>query len=201
MGNIEVEGDLQIAKLVTFSQFYLMTSLPPQNANQPPPHNTLYYGISRNSLGKGGKDKNYRGHIFWDNEMYLLPALVLFHPEIAKNLLHLRAAKRGEAEAYAKNTGGQGYRFPWESAVSGYDVTPDTCPTCRDNQLFVTAAVGWAIRQYFSATRDRDFMNNPDYNGCILTREIARFWVDKAVYNTSVGRYYIRSKLYCYKSL
>ena len=47
---------------------------------------------------------------------------------------------------------------------------------------------------YYSATRDRDYMTNPDYNGCDMTREIARFFADLAVYNSSIGRYDINSE-------
>ena len=46
---------------------------------------------------------------------------------------------------------------------------------------------------YFSATRDRDYLTNPDYNGCDMTREIARFLVSLAKYNSSIGRYDINS--------
>ena len=37
-------------------------------------------------------------------------------------------------------------------------------------------------------------MTNPDYNGCDMTREIARFFADLAVYNSSIGRYDINSE-------
>ena len=50
------------------------------------------------------------------------------------------------------------------------------------------------FRMYYSATRDRDYMTNPDYNGCDMTREIARFFADLAVYNSSIGRYDINSE-------
>ena len=38
-------------------------------------------------------------------------------------------------------------------------------------------------------------MTNPDYNGCDMTREIARFFADLAVYNSSIGRYDINSRI------
>ena len=84
-------------------------------------------------------------------------------------------------------------RFPWESAFSGNEVTPpDTCDGCRDRQIHVSAAVSWAIRQYYSATRDRDIHTNPDYNSCDMTREIAKFYAERAVYNDSEARYDLR---------
>ena len=76
----------------------------------------------------------------------------------------------------------------------GSDVTPDTCITCRDQQLFITASVNYAIRMYYSATRDPDFINNPEYMPCDITKETANFLQSLAVYNQETARYDINSK-------
>jgi trehalose/maltose hydrolase-like predicted phosphorylase len=68
-GSVEMEGDTQIAKITTFSQYYLLASLPTITANQPPPHQEFVYGISRGSLAKGRKGNDYQGHIMWDSEV------------------------------------------------------------------------------------------------------------------------------------
>jgi len=98
----------------------------------------------------------------------------------------------------AKLYGASGYHFPWESAFSGNDVSPNTCeagqPDCHWKKLFVSAAVSWGIRQYYSATRDRDYMINTDYMGCDITREIARFLAERAIYNPKTARYDMFSK-------
>lgn len=193
-GQVEVHGDLQLSKITWFAQYYLLSSLPPLFADQKPPLDEVYYGISRNSLGKGGEAGEYNGHIFWDNEMYIMPAVTLLHPDHAKAMLRFRAKYTNQARDYAGETGGKGYRYPWEMAFSGQDVTPDKCVACKENALHVTAAVGWSIRQYYSATRDADFLTNSDYNACDMTKEIARFWADKCVYNTTKARYDLNGK-------
>ena len=109
-------------------------------------------------------------------------------------MLRYRASITDMAAQYAKDTGAEGYRYAWESVTSGRDVTPDKCTACAERQLHVTAAVGWGIRQYYSATRDHDYITNPDYKACDMMREIARFWAHQAVYNTSKARYDINSK-------
>jgi len=63
---------------------------------------------------------------------------------------------------------------------------------CRDQQVFTSSAVSWAIRNYWSATRDEDYLKNPDYISCDLTRDIAAFYASLAVYNSSKGRYDIK---------
>ena len=193
-GKIEIDGELHLQKTTLFSQYYLLASMPPMFAAKPPSFNTVFTSIARNSLGRGSKNKDYRGHIFWDNEMYILPAVVLFNPDLAKAILRIRSSTATIAREYAQTNGHQGYQFPWERALTGRDVTPDNCRDCRDNALHVTGAVGWSIRQYYSATRDREYMTLPEYSGCDMTREIARFWATLAVYNNSIGRYDINSK-------
>lgn len=188
-GLIEIDGNLQVSKITRFAQFYLLSSLPALMPKQGAQHNEIFHGVGRGSLAKGSKGRDYRGHIFWDNEMYMLPAVVLFHPTLAKVMLRYRASVADAAERHAAAMGAKGYRFPWESATSGDDVTPDTCTTCSQQQLHVTAGVGWGIRQYYSATRDHDYITNPDYRACDMMREIARFWASVSVYNTSKARY------------
>jgi len=68
-GNIMIEGDIQLAKITTFAQYYILSSLPTIEAYQPPQHSEFLYGVSRNSLAKGEIGKDYHGHIMWDNEV------------------------------------------------------------------------------------------------------------------------------------
>ncbi len=194
-GLVRLSGNLPLQKTAIFSMYYLLSSMPPMFASQPPQYNQVFYGPTRTGLGRGGKGKDYQGHMFWDTEVYMFPAVLFFYPEMAKRLLRYRSAKSQEAKEYADEIGAEGYRFPWESALSGFDVTPDGCPACKERAIHVSGAVAWAIRQYYTATRDRDYMTNPDYNGCDMTREIAKFYASLAKYNSSKGRYDIDGKV------
>ena len=68
-GNVEMEGDTQLAKITTFAQYYMLSSLPTFEANQPPQHKEFLYGIGRGSLAKGIRGKDYQGHVMWDSEV------------------------------------------------------------------------------------------------------------------------------------
>jgi len=104
-----------------------------------------------------------------------------------------RSATRTNAAANAERYGGVGIHYPWESGTSGAEVSPETCPAedpqCHLNRLFVTAGVSYAIRLYYSMTRDYDYMVNTIYAGCEVSRDIARFLANQAVYNPEHGRY------------
>ena len=78
----------QISKITRFAQYYLLSSLPALYPKTGVQHNEIFQGVGRTSLAKGGKEGDYGGHIFWDSEMYVLPAVVLFHPSLAKVKRH-----------------------------------------------------------------------------------------------------------------
>ena len=84
----------QVSKITRFAQFYLLSSLPALMPKQGAQHDEIFMGVGRGSLAKGDEGRDYRGHIFWDSEVYVLPAVVLFHPTLAKvrrNSLRCRA--------------------------------------------------------------------------------------------------------------
>ena len=53
-------------------------------------------------------NKNYNGHMFWDAEMYILPAMVLTHPDLVKYILRYRSAFAQEAKELAEQMGFEG---------------------------------------------------------------------------------------------
>jgi trehalose/maltose hydrolase-like predicted phosphorylase len=133
----------------------------------------------------------------WDSEMYILPAVLLFHPDTYRSVLRYRSGTAAEAAKNTERFGSKGYHYSWESAFTGSEVSQEavTCSECAWRKFHVTGAVAWAIRQYYSATMDDEYSTSLFYFGCDLSREIARFFADRAVYNPKVGRYDILSMI------
>ncbi|CAD5114394.1 DgyrCDS3529 [Dimorphilus gyrociliatus] len=189
-GRLEVEGDLIISKLVNFAQYYIYSSLPPVYAHQRPSREDVYLGMSRVGSAWGGANDPYKGHVMWDSEMYIIPSVVLFHPEHVKHMLWYRGHVSANAKVAAEADGiTKGNKYPWRSGTSGKDVTPN-CPDCA-NRLYVNGAIAFAVRTFFSATRDRDYITNLEYKGCDLMIESARYLAEKALYDPKKGRYVI----------
>lgn len=84
------------------------------------------------------------------------------------------------------------YRFPWESANTGREVTQPCCPLVAQKQQHVTADIAFAIRNHFAATNDLAWLQR---EGCPLVREIATFWASRVQFNTSTQLYDIRGNL------
>ena len=130
----------------------------------------------------------YRGHVFWDTEIYMLPLFTFTQPELARNLLLYRYHGLAGARQKAAANGYAGAQFPWESAASGEEVTPTWVPHFADRtrltriwtgdiQIHISADIAYAIMQYWQATGDDAFMI--DY-GAEIILDTARFWGSRA---------------------
>ena len=74
-GNVQVEGDINLARVVLASQYYLYSSLPyPSLSARPLPS---FCGISPGGLSYGLKGKDYQGHSFWDTSIWMYPPISL----------------------------------------------------------------------------------------------------------------------------
>ena len=63
---------------------------------------------------KGLSGEGYKGHVFWDTEIFILPVFTFMMPEIASRLLGYRYHTVGEARRKAKENGYEGAMFAWE---------------------------------------------------------------------------------------
>ncbi|XP_077992790.1 protein-glucosylgalactosylhydroxylysine glucosidase-like [Glandiceps talaboti] len=176
-GRIEVD-DVQLGKLIYGSFYYILSSLPTvEETNNP---KNQFFGLSPGGLANGAYLRDYQGHSFWDTETWMYPTIMMFYPNLGKDMLSYRWYVRYEAMRRANCNWHTGTRYPWESAFSGAETTPDCCVETRENQQHITSDIAFAARQYISATRDVDWLN--DW-GCEFTREIANFWQSRVTYN------------------
>lgn len=144
----------------------------------------------------------YRGHVFWDTEIFMLPFFSFTQPEIAKNLLSYRYHRLPGARKKAKENGYDGAQFPWESADTGEEVTPKWVHAWVDTedgksmelvriwtgdiQIHITADIAYAIMQYWKITGDDEFML---YRGAQVILETAKFWASRLEWSHSKGKY------------
>jgi len=138
----------------------------------------------------------YRGHVFWDTEMFMLPFFAFTQPTIARNLLMYRYVTLEGARRKAAALGHRGACYPWESARLGDEQTPAYIGTRIDErririhtgrqEIHVTGAVAWGIWQYYLITGDVDFL--VDY-GAEIILSTARFWYSRAEFLESKNCY------------
>ncbi|XP_053673672.1 protein-glucosylgalactosylhydroxylysine glucosidase-like [Anopheles nili] len=183
---ITVEGNHDLDRVVKASAFYLFSSLPAHNVAQTG-GKYPFYGLAPAGLGRGGiVEQEYQGHSFWDTEIWMYPGILLMDPANAANILHHRNTVSVGARMNALMNGYRGMQFPWESAFTGTEVTPDCCPEVVNFQHHITADIAFAARQYYYATGDMEWFR---LEACRLATETALFWLDRAVYNNATDMY------------
>jgi trehalose/maltose hydrolase-like predicted phosphorylase len=171
MADISIDGDDELQRLVRFALFHLMSSVDDRGEA---------------AVGaRGLTGPAYRGHVFWDGDVFVLPFLAATHPPAARAMLEYRLRRLEAAHANAARLGRAGARFPWESASSGVDVTPSHAHDqaghivpIRTGELeeHIVADVAWAAAFYQDWTADEAFADGP---GLELLVETARYWASR----------------------
>jgi trehalose/maltose hydrolase-like predicted phosphorylase len=181
--DVVVDGDPELQLAVRFALFHLMGSVA---------------GSGEAALGaRGLSGPAYRGHVFWDTEVFVLPFLAATHPPAARALLQYRVARLPAARRAAAAAGRRGARFPWESAAAGLDVTPTEVRDISGRVVpiftgleeeHIVADVAWAAGTYLDWTGDSEFAASA---GLELLAETARYWVSRVELDGD-GRGHIR---------
>jgi trehalose/maltose hydrolase-like predicted phosphorylase len=169
--DIRIDGDDELQRLVRFALFHLMSSVGDRHEA---------------AVGaRGLTGPAYRGHVFWDADVFVLPFLAATHPPAARAMLEYRLRRLQAARANAVRLGRAGARFPWESARSGVDVTPSHARDqtgrivpIRTGELeeHIVADVAWAAAFYEDWTGDAAFSGGPGLDLLIAT---ARYWASR----------------------
>ncbi|HEY3071014.1 MAG TPA: glycosyl hydrolase family 65 protein [Gaiellaceae bacterium] len=169
--DVVVEGDPELQRAIRFAVFHLMASVADEGEA----------AVGARGLSGPG----YRGHVFWDSDVFVLPFLAATHPAAARAMLEYRIARLSAAREAAKRLGRRGVRFPWESARDGVDVTPASARDqagrvirIRTGELeeHIVADVAWAAQCYLDWTGDEAFAARA---GRELLVETARYWASR----------------------
>jgi trehalose/maltose hydrolase-like predicted phosphorylase len=156
-------------------------------------HSMLYHlysfvraasNLSPSPMGLSGL--GYNGHVFWDTELWMYPALLVLHPEMAKSMIQYRFDRMEAARRNAFNHGFKGAMFPWESAGTGVEETP-VWALSGPFEHHITADVAFAAWNYYCVTQDKEWLRQ---TGWPLIKETADFWASR-VERKSLGHFEI----------
>ncbi len=172
--DIVVEGDPTLQTTIHSMLFYLLASARPDSDFSVPP--------------MGLATSGYYGHFFWDADTYMMPPLLMLHPEIAKPMIMFRSRTLDAARANARNNNYRGAMYPWEASPDGVESTPRFAYQNALYENHVNAAVALAAWQWYLATGDRDWLSRYGYP---MIRDTADFWVSRVNYNQAMDRYEI----------
>ncbi|WP_042273266.1 glycoside hydrolase family 65 protein [[Clostridium] dakarense] len=164
---------------IRFAQYHLVVMTPAHD--------------NRMNIGaKGLSGEGYKGHTFWDTEIFMLPYFIYTDPKVAKSLLEYRYLTLAGARKKAKENGYEGAQFPWESAwLEDGEVTPEwgsaDVITGKAEKIWtgfieihVTSDVVYGTWHYYKASNDQEFMDNCGYE---IIFDCATFWQSRLEWN------------------
>jgi len=137
----------------------------------------LYQSVGRDGAwsiaAKGLSGPGYDGHLFWDAELYVLPALLVSHPELARGMLLHRIRGLDAARARAAELGHAGALYPWRT-IAGEEASAYF--PAGTAQIHINADIAYALERYVDVTGDRALLWE---GGAAMLFETARFWLSR----------------------
>ncbi len=178
-----VDGDPEAQRALRFAGYHLVSAADPED--------------ERVSVGaRALTGKTYKGHVFWDTEVFMMPFYIYTHPAAARALLMYRHHTLPAAREKARSFGYRGALYAWESADTGRETTPalglapdgTVIPILTGREEHhISADVAYAVWQYWQATGDDAFFREA---GAEIVVETARFWASRGAVGAD-GRYHI----------
>lgn len=186
--NFEIISDHSFDELALRFSLYHLTVMTPSHDER--------MGIGAKALSGEG----YKGHSFWDTELFILPFFTYSNPTVAKSLLTYRYHGLAGARQKAIDNGYKGAMYPWEVAwPTDGEVTPlygdVDVVTGEQTKIWsgfieqhITADIAFAVYQYFQVTADQEFMDQFGYE---IVFDTAEFWASRLEWNEIENSYYI----------
>lgn len=172
--DVVIDGDPAAQRIVHADLYYLLSNVTPDTAW---------------ATGACGMTPGYGGHVFWDSDSWVFPALLLLHPHRAESLVNFRARTLPAAEARARARGLRGAMYPWEADPDdGSSQTPHSAAVLDEREIHVDADIALAQWQYWLASGDKTWLQR---DGWPVIRALADFWASRASYDAAHHRYEI----------
>lgn len=181
---IKIQGDDEAEQAIYYSCYLLYSSAP-------------FYTDRVAIPARGLSGQVYKGGMFWDTEIYMLPMFAFCEPAIARNLVMYRIHNLDGAREKAAEYGFKGAFYPWESQENGKDGCTHYNLTdiftgrkmrtyFRDKQIHISADVVYGIWKYISITKDFGILLE---GGAETILECARFFYSCAYFKKDKNRY------------
>ncbi len=181
LNDVEMHGSDRAQLALRYSIYHLMILSPRRSG----------------SIGaRGMSSQVYKGAVFWDTEVFMLPFFLANDHEVARNLVMYRINTLDAAKRKAAHYGFEGAFYAWESqdgedACSDFNITDlftgrDVKTYFKDKQIHISADVVYGIDGYIKRTGDTSVL----YEGGLKTMlECALFYYSRGYYNYMKGRY------------
>ena len=182
--DVKISGDDEAQLAIRYSMYLLVISTP-------------FHTDSVAIPARGLSGQVYKGAMFWDTEIYMMPFYKYSMPWVCRNLAKYRVNTLEGAKRKAAGYGFSGAFFPWESQENGEDGCTDynindiftgrpLRTYFREKQVHISADVAFGILDYFAATGDDGILLE---GGAETVFECAKFFYSYSYYKPEKARY------------
>jgi len=137
---------------------------------------------------RGLSGQVYKGAVFWDTEIFLMPFFTNTNPTIARKLINYRINTLAGARNKAAQYGYDGAFFAWESQDGGFEGCTDfnvvdvftdrpVRTYFRDSQIHISGDIVYALGKYIDWTSDNSIL---EQGGNELIKACADFYLSRA---------------------
>jgi kojibiose phosphorylase len=169
---VVIDGAPGLERALRFAVYHLVSAANPEDP--------------RCSIGaRALTGEAYRGHVFWDTDIFMLPFFAHTYPEAARALVEYRRLTLPGARRKAAAHGYAGALYAWESTDTGDETTPAVMVTpfgevvrvlCGEQEHHISADVAYGACATARVTGDA-LLAGP---GRTILLETARFWASRA---------------------
>lgn len=149
---------------------------------------------------RGLSGQIFKGAVFWDAEIFMLPFYLNTDIESARHMIKYRIGGLKGALAKAKQYGYPGAFYARESQDEGFEASseyhltdPETGAPIRnyfrEKQIHINSAIIYALKQYLFRTDDVSVLLE---GGLEMVFECCRFYAHYATYNEAMDRFEIQ---------
>ena len=182
--DVIIVGDDKAQLALRYSIYHLLLLSPNRSLNGSIP-------------ARGISGQTYKGAIFWDTEIFMLPFYLNTDLESAKHIINYRIQTLKGAKEKSLSYGFKGAFYAWESQEDGFDACTDYNVTdvftnrllrtyFKDKQIHISGDVVYAIESYMKRIQDYEILKN---GALEVILEVARFYLSYGHYSVLNDRF------------
>ncbi|AAS54220.1 AGL271Wp [Eremothecium gossypii ATCC 10895] len=175
--SIEIPSDFLLELAAKSSMFHMLANTRAHNVSATRGLPVPVTGLSSDSYG---------GMVFWDSDVWMLPGLLPFFPDIAREISNYRNATHAQAVANARHYNYSGALYPWTSGR--YANCTSTGP-CVDYEYHINIDIAMSSLSIYMNGADGIGEDYLRYTTWPLLRDAALFFTEYVRYNETLDAY------------
>ncbi|XP_068964073.1 protein-glucosylgalactosylhydroxylysine glucosidase isoform X4 [Petaurus breviceps papuanus] len=168
---LDLVGSFPFRQALRGCLYYTLSALPQDGTLEP------FHGLSPGGLSNGRQGECYWGHVFWDQDLWMFPSILLLDPDAARSILEYRVRTLGGALLNAEELGFQDLQLFQEAG--GWEVVRAVADFWCSRVTWCAEEQNYHLRGVMPPDEYHSGVNNSVYTNVIAQTSL-RFAADLA---------------------